>query len=110
MLYVAASDAGRDGPDSNPGGSMNQERLEAGLEGIRNLLSHLQGEVAVLEQGYAQVLLVLRKLETACDVDDLTGLMRRNAFQKRWEAMLEEGQRLNTGCGVLLIDIDHFKR
>jgi diguanylate cyclase (GGDEF)-like protein len=89
---------------------MNQERLEAGLDGIRNLLSHLQSEVTTLEQGYAQVLLVLRKLETACDVDDLTGLMRRNAFQKRWEAMLEECLRLETGCGVLLIDIDHFKR
>lgn len=89
---------------------MSQERLEASLEGIRHLLSHLHGEVAVLEEGYSQVLMVLRKLEGACNIDDLTGLMRRNAFFRKWEAMLEECQRSNQGCGVLLVDIDHFKR
>ena len=89
---------------------MSQDRLEASLEGIHNLLSRLNGEVAVLEEDYSKVLLVLRKLEGVCNIDDLTGLMRRNAFFRKWEAMLEDCQRLNQGCGVLLIDIDHFKR
>jgi diguanylate cyclase (GGDEF)-like protein len=89
---------------------MDQERLEASLEGIRHLLSHLHGEVTALEDSYAQVLLVLRKFEGVCDVDDLSGLLRRRAFFHRWETLLQECQRLNESCGVLLIDIDHFKR
>lgn len=89
---------------------MDRERLEASLEGIRHLLSHLHGEVTALEESYSQVLLVLRKLEGACNIDDLTGLMRRRSFFQKWEALLRECQSLNEGCGMLLIDIDHFKR
>lgn len=89
---------------------MDQERLEASLEGIRHLLSHLHGEVTALEDSYSQVLLVLRKFEGVCDVDDLSGLLRRKAFFQRWETLLQECQRMNENCGVLLIDIDHFKR
>lgn len=89
---------------------MSQEHLESSLEGIRQLLSQLHGEVTVLEDTYDQVLLVLRKLEGAYDRDDLTGLFRRNAFFSKWEALLGECERLNESCGILLIDIDHFKR
>ncbi len=89
---------------------MDRERLETSLEGIRTLLSHLHGEVAVLEESYSQVLVVLRKLEQACDIDDLTRLLRRNSFFAKWEALLEECQKLNENCGVLLIDVDHFKK
>jgi diguanylate cyclase (GGDEF)-like protein len=89
---------------------MDRERLETSLEGIRHLLSHLHGEVTTLEESYNQVLLVLRKLEGAANVDDLTGLLRRRSFFQKWEALLEECQRLNEVCGVLVIDIDFFKR
>lgn len=89
---------------------MDQERMAASLEEIRHLLSHLHGEVTALEESYSQVLLILRKFEGACDTDDLTGLLRRRAFFRKWEALLKECQRLNDGCGVLMIDIDHFKR
>lgn len=89
---------------------MNRERMETSLEEIRHLLSHLYGEVTVLEEGYSQVLSVLRRFENVCDIDDLTGLLRRNAFFSKWQALLDECQRLNESCGVLMIDIDHFKR
>ena len=89
---------------------MDPEHLEKNLEGIRHLLSHLHGEVTVLEESYSQVLRVLRRLEDACEIDDLSGLMRRGAFFRKWEALLEECRRLNENCGVLLIDIDHFKQ
>ena len=89
---------------------MDRERLETSLEGIRHLLSHLHGEVTTLEESYSQVLLVLRKLEGAANVDDLTGLLRRRSFFQKWEALLEECQKLNEVCGVLVIDIDHFKK
>jgi diguanylate cyclase len=83
---------------------------EASLEAIRHLLSHLHGEVTDLEASYTGVLEVLRKFEGTCDLDDLTGLMRRRAFFRKWDALLEECQRLNESCGMLMIDIDHFKR
>ena len=89
---------------------MDQEKLEASLGEIRHLLSHLHGEVTALEEGYSQLLQVLRKFEGAANIDDLTGLLRRRSFFRLWEALLEECQRLNEGCGVLMIDIDHFKR
>lgn len=89
---------------------MGREHLDSRLEGIQNLLSHLNGEVTVLEASYTQVLSVLKRLEGVVGLDDLTGLMRRNAFFAKWETLMQECQRLNDGCGVLLIDIDHFKR
>jgi diguanylate cyclase (GGDEF)-like protein len=99
----------------NPGGRMRKqnerEKLErADLEGIRHLLSHLHGEVTALEESYTQVLRVLRKFEKACEIDDLTGLLRRQAFFDRWRAMLDECERLGESTGILLIDIDHFKQ
>ena len=60
--------------------------LGAQLEDIRHLLSHLHGEITALEESYSQVLLVLRKLEGSCDLDNLTGLLRRRVFFKKWEA------------------------
>lgn len=84
-------------------------QMEASLEEIRHLLSHLNGEVTALESSYTQVLSVLRKFEKFADTDDLTGLLRRRAFFQTWEALLQECQRLNQTCGVLMIDIDHFK-
>lgn len=92
---------------------MDRERsaqLANSLEGIRNLLSHLHGEVTALESSYAQVLLVLQKLEGAVTRDDLTGTLRRNAFFKRWQDLLVECEKLNQSSGLILIDIDHFKR
>jgi diguanylate cyclase (GGDEF)-like protein len=89
---------------------MDQERMESHLEGIRHLLSNLHGEVTALEESYSQVLQVLRTISTAANVDDLTGLLRRRSFFQKWEALLDECQRLNQVSGVLMIDIDHFKR
>jgi diguanylate cyclase (GGDEF)-like protein len=87
-----------------------QTQMAASLEEIRHLLSHLHGEVTALEASYTEVLSVLRKFEKVADTDDLTGLLRRRAFFQTWEALLAECQRLNQACGVLMIDIDHFKR
>lgn len=91
---------------------MDREQLnkEANLEEIRHLLSHLHGEVTALEESYSQLLQVLRRIEGAANIDDLTGLLRRRAFFERWNELLDECQRLNQQSGVLMIDIDHFKR
>jgi len=85
-------------------------KVEASLEEIRHLLSHLHGEITVLEESYNQVLQVLRKFEEIAEIDDLTGLLRRKAFFRRWEAILSACEKMNEDCGVILIDIDHFKK
>ena len=87
-----------------------KQRNETSLEDIRHLLSHLHGEVTALEESYTSLLQVLRKIEGAANIDDLTGLLRRRAFFDQWNALLDECQQLNEENGVLMIDIDHFKR
>jgi diguanylate cyclase (GGDEF)-like protein len=89
---------------------MNQEHLEESLREIRQLLSLLHGEVTVLEDHYSRVLLVLERFEGAADFDDLTGLLRRRAFFRKWQALLDACGKLQENCGVLMIDIDHFKK
>jgi diguanylate cyclase len=89
---------------------MAQENLmQEKLEGIRHLLSHLQGEVLALEQNTSQVLLALQRLEHLAGVDELTGLLRRNAFFHQWKGILKECAELQEVTGVLMVDIDHFK-
>jgi diguanylate cyclase (GGDEF)-like protein len=89
---------------------LDRDRLEMSLEEIRHLLSHLHGEVTALETHYAQVLSVLRQFRDVAHLDELTGLWRRKAFFEKWNQLLKECQRLGESCGVLLIDIDLFKR
>ncbi|MCM2322009.1 MAG: GGDEF domain-containing protein [Oligoflexia bacterium] len=89
---------------------MDREPLETSLREIRHLLSHLHGEVTALEQSYSEVLSVLRRVEGAADTDDLTGLLRRRAFFRKWELLLKKCEALGENCGVLMIDIDHFKK
>jgi diguanylate cyclase (GGDEF)-like protein len=89
---------------------MDRKQMEASLKEIHHLLSHLHGEVTVLETSYTQLLQVLRNFEGVANLDDLTGLLRRREFFRRWEALLSECERLNESCGVLMIDIDHFKQ
>ena len=89
---------------------MDQGHLTTRLEDIKTLLSHLHGEVAVLEESYRQVLLVLRRVENRADRDDLTGLLRRDAFFQKWQGLLDECERVQDDFGIMLIDIDHFKR
>jgi diguanylate cyclase (GGDEF)-like protein len=48
----------------------------------------------------------LRRLATT---DPLTGLNNRRAFLDKADALLEHCRRYQNGCGVLMIDIDHFK-
>lgn len=89
---------------------MNQEQLEVSLREIRQILSQLHGEITDLEASYSQVLLVLQRFEGDADIDELSGLMRRRAFFRKWDALLKQCEKLGESCGVVMFDIDHFKR
>ena len=73
---------------------MKQDKLETSLEGIRQLLTHLNGEVASLEMSYTEILHVLKAFEGQANLDDLTGLLRRRTFFQKWEALLKECHRI----------------
>lgn len=85
-------------------------KLDGCLKEIRHLLSHLTGEVAALEENYSQVLLMLKKAENVAQVDELTGLRRRGSFTQESTALLSNAKNAGLKAGVLMLDVDHFKK
>lgn len=53
---------------------------------------------------------LLRLLAERADVDGLTGLGNRAAFDKRWEEKVAECRRYGHALSLALLDIDYFKR
>lgn len=49
------------------------------------------------------------ELRTLATTDVLTGLNNRRAFLEKAETLLEHCRRYRKPCGVLMIDVDHFK-
>ncbi len=82
---------------------MNSESFDTQIEQIRKLLSLLQGEIALLEESYQSALSVLR-------CDDLTGLLRREAFLSEFDLLTQKARTHGQKVGLLVIDIDHFKK
>ncbi len=89
---------------------MDRKHLETSLFEIRQLLSNLHGEVTELEASYSRVLSVIQNLEGVCNVDELTGLLRRKAFFAKWRKILDSCEKETKTCGMLIVDIDHFKK
>ncbi|MGK5087625.1 GGDEF domain-containing protein [Bdellovibrionota bacterium FG-2] len=89
---------------------MDRKHLETSLFEIRQLLSNLHGEVTELEASYSRVLSVIQNLEGVCNVDELTGLLRRKAFFAKWKTILDTCEKETENCGMIIVDIDHFKK
>jgi diguanylate cyclase (GGDEF)-like protein len=53
---------------------------------------------------------LLRLLAERADVDGLTGLGNRAAFNKRWTEKVAECRRYGTPLSLALLDVDYFKR
>jgi len=53
---------------------------------------------------------LLRLLAERAEVDGLTGLANRAAFNRRWTQEVAEGQRYGRKLSLAVLDIDHFKR
>jgi diguanylate cyclase (GGDEF)-like protein len=58
----------------------------------------------------SQLRQVLRKLEAAATTDPLTGLLNRRAFDDAFEIELARAKRGHFGLGVVVLDLDGFKR
>ena len=58
----------------------------------------------------ARIVDLERRLRAARDIDALTGLHNRGAIVAAAEAELARAHRTNARLGVVLLDVDHFKR
>jgi diguanylate cyclase (GGDEF)-like protein len=70
------------------------------------------GFISFLLDAAALVLENLRLLETVETLarhDGLTGLFNRREFETRLQEEQSRAQRLGSQCGLLLLDLDHFK-
>jgi diguanylate cyclase (GGDEF)-like protein len=79
------------------------------LDGIRQLLSHLHGEITELSLSYTEVLRVLQRFEELCSRDQMTQLLNREAFFRKWSDLLQACLHSCEKMGVIALDIDHFK-
>jgi diguanylate cyclase (GGDEF)-like protein len=67
--------------------------------------------VALVIGGIAEELRgVLKKLEDAAKTDPLTGLLNRRAFEESFEVELARAARGKFSVGVVMLDLDGFKR
>jgi diguanylate cyclase (GGDEF)-like protein len=69
--------------------------------------SSTSGAVFVLRRQLQRALRQSRQLAT---MDPLTELANRRGMEERWPALLERCRRLDMPVGVIVADIDHFKR
>ena len=70
----------------------------------------LAAEVARLEQELAAARRQLAALEALADIDPLTGLRNRRAFERELARSLAYVKRHGTGAALLYLDLDDFKR
>jgi diguanylate cyclase (GGDEF)-like protein len=75
-------------------------------EGERELFNYLAGQAAVSVENVGLHETVERQAVT----DDLTGLSNRRRFQETLAGELARSQRFHQGLGLVMLDIDDFKR
>jgi two-component system, cell cycle response regulator len=78
---------------------------------IKNLAN--AGDIAELKARIRAVLRLerlLRLLSERAELDGLTGLSNRAAFNRRWSQAVAENKRYGHALTLMLFDIDHFKR
>lgn len=86
----------------------------------QNIFLHIAGQISILveksrlyQQLYElnqKLLLAQRTLEYQATHDALTGIYNRGAITEHLEAQIARAKRLNQPLGVVVLDVDHFKR
>ena len=80
------------------------------IDSTRALLFEVLGGISQLEQVYEALLVRVEQIAEKSERDELSTLLRRNAFFSRWRAQVRECIVQGVECGVLLVDVDHFKK
>ena len=88
-----------------------QSLLQAqSLNVLKELLYQVKGELASLEEVYATLLVRVENLTEKAERDELSSLLRRKSFFDRWHQLLDRCFEAGIESGVLLVDVDHFKK
>lgn len=77
---------------------------------LKELLYQVKGELASLESVYETLLVRVEGIAEKAERDELSGLLRRRAFFERWHGLLDRCVEAGMESGVLLVDVDHFKK
>ncbi len=80
------------------------------LNTLKELLYQVKGELAELESVYSILLERVEGMAEKAERDELSGLLRRKSFFDRWHALLDRCVSLGLESGVLIVDVDHFKK
>ncbi|MCD6567691.1 MAG: diguanylate cyclase [Dehalococcoidia bacterium] len=80
-------------------GSLSAERLEKTIDAAMERWRQIQQSLASQEQ-----------LERLANFDALTGVYNRRAILGRLDEQMRQSERYKTELGMLMLDIDHFKR
>lgn len=64
----------------------------------------------LLDQLYRRIFIYRRKAEALARLDDLTGISNRRYFMEIGDYLLEACRRHGTPVGLIMVDVDHFKR
>ncbi len=79
-------------------------------ESTRAMLFEVLGGISQLERVYETLLVRVEQIAEKSERDELSSLLRRNAFFEKWRAQIRDCVARGAECGVLLVDVDHFKR
>jgi diguanylate cyclase (GGDEF)-like protein len=83
---------------------------QASEQSTRALLFEVLGEISQLEQVYETLLVRVEQIAEKSERDELSSLLRRNAFFTRWRAQIRECVSRGLEGGGILVDVDHFKK
>ena len=76
---------------------------------VRNHQNQIYG-MAILIQDVTEAARLLKKLSFQANVDGLTGILNRRELMQQCEKEIEVSYKSDVPLGVILIDLDHFKK
>jgi diguanylate cyclase (GGDEF)-like protein len=79
-------------------------------DSTRAMLFEVLGGISQLERVYETLLVRVEQIAEKSERDELSSLLRRNAFFDKWRAQIRDCVARGAECGVLLVDVDHFKK
>lgn len=87
-----------------------QDEIGALAEGFNYMLHVIRGNIKSLHDRMDELQKAKEQIEHMAITDELTGLYNRRYLFESLEKMLAAARRYNKNLGLILIDIDHFKK
>ena len=84
--------------------------LERDARGMKAEIETLNQRAAALERHAHEQAAELEEARRAVDLDDLTGVATRGAFDRELAGEVNRARRRGDALALLLLDVDHFKR